>query len=240
MKNWRLITKLLTVFVLLFTSQVSARFLAVDPVRVVDQNGEINQEILHNPQRLNLYTYGLNNPFRYVDRDGRSPEFALSPTEYFALRAEGIGADPYTWEGTNRTARYLQAEAGNQLTAMLTLYGGGGIFARSTGKNLVGNVDDFVASNYSGLRAKIGEKIKRGSLSFQRSRAGFDQAVGTVKQTLSNPSKTTGIIPKSKVRGDYNLIHVYSSKTNHTVSLRVLEKGKYQFDTLIKGKSSKF
>ncbi len=67
----KFISILLTFFVVLFSSHVSARFLAVDPVKVVDQNGEINQDILANPQRLNLYTYAVNNPFKYVDPDGR-------------------------------------------------------------------------------------------------------------------------------------------------------------------------
>jgi RHS repeat-associated protein len=88
------------------------RFLAPDPIRIVDvATGEVNSTILSDPQRLNVYGYGLNNPYRYVDPDGRSPEFALSSTEYFSLRADGIGADPYTWEGTNSTASYLQKEA---------------------------------------------------------------------------------------------------------------------------------
>jgi len=30
--------------------------------------------MLLNPQRLNRYAYGLNNPYRYVDRDGMWPE----------------------------------------------------------------------------------------------------------------------------------------------------------------------
>jgi hypothetical protein len=38
----------------------------VDPI-----TGKENSVILHNPQRLNQYAYGLNNPYRYVDADGR-------------------------------------------------------------------------------------------------------------------------------------------------------------------------
>lgn len=52
----------------------TGRFLAPDPVQVVDPiSGQINSSILTDPQRLNLYGYGLNNPYRYVDSDGRSP-----------------------------------------------------------------------------------------------------------------------------------------------------------------------
>jgi uncharacterized protein RhaS with RHS repeats len=34
--------------------------------------------MLADPQRLNRYAYGLNNPYRYVDPDGESPVLALA------------------------------------------------------------------------------------------------------------------------------------------------------------------
>jgi RHS repeat-associated protein len=40
------------------------RFTSVDPIH-------IKQNRLSDPQRLNLYTYGANNPLRYIDPDGR-------------------------------------------------------------------------------------------------------------------------------------------------------------------------
>jgi RHS repeat-associated protein len=109
----------------------------------------------------------------------------------------------------------------------------------SNSKNL-GNVDDFISSQSKRLNKKLGDKIGRGKLQFERGRKGLDQAVESVRTTLKNPTETTGIIPKSSVRGDYDLIHVYSDKTGNTVSLRVLEGGKFEFDTLISGKSTKF
>ena len=74
MKKIKLVIQLVAILVFLVTNQTSARFLAVDPVRIVDQNGKINEQILANPQRLNLYAYSLNNPYRYIDSDG---EFAV-------------------------------------------------------------------------------------------------------------------------------------------------------------------
>jgi hypothetical protein len=43
-------------------------------VRAVDpHSSKTNEQLLLNPQRLNTYAYGLNNPYRYVDPDGLEP-----------------------------------------------------------------------------------------------------------------------------------------------------------------------
>jgi RHS repeat-associated protein len=62
------------------------RFTSFDPVGLVDTNGKVNPDILSDPQRLNRYAYGLNNPYRYVDPDG---EFAFAAV---ALVAAGTWA----------------------------------------------------------------------------------------------------------------------------------------------------
>ncbi len=51
------------------------RFIAPDPIGAVDaRTGNVNQKSLLNPQGFNRYTYSLNNPYKYVDPDGRWPE----------------------------------------------------------------------------------------------------------------------------------------------------------------------
>ncbi len=51
------------------------RFITVDPVGPVDpRTNKTNSSMLTNPQRLNRYTYGLNNPYRYLDPNGKWPE----------------------------------------------------------------------------------------------------------------------------------------------------------------------
>ncbi|HGP0126975.1 TPA: hypothetical protein ACLETB_005269 [Pseudomonas aeruginosa] len=104
----------------------------------------------------------------------------------------------------------------------------------------LGGVDTFLSSQAANLNKKLGAKIGEGRLPYEASRAGVEQAKLAVKETLENATAVSDIIPKSAVRGDYDLVHVYSSKTNSTVSLRVLPGGKYEFDTLISEKSSKF
>ncbi|MCL4476728.1 MAG: hypothetical protein M1508_10960 [Nitrospirae bacterium] len=51
------------------------RFISPDPVGPVNPwNSKTNYEMLHNPQLLNRYIYSLNNPYRYVDPNGKWPE----------------------------------------------------------------------------------------------------------------------------------------------------------------------
>lgn len=73
------------------------RFIAPDPVRAVDdKSSKTNEKILLNPQRLNTYAYALNNPYRYVDPDGREPLSELGnrmvTSEAFIRFGEAIGA----------------------------------------------------------------------------------------------------------------------------------------------------
>lgn len=104
----------------------------------------------------------------------------------------------------------------------------------------LGEVNDFVTSQSINLNKKLGAKIGEGRLPYEASKAGVEQAKATVRETLKNATSVSELIPSSTVRGNYDLVHVYSSKTNSTVSLRVLPDGKYEFDTLIPEKSSKF
>ena len=104
----------------------------------------------------------------------------------------------------------------------------------------LGGVDAFLGSQAANLNKKLGAKIGEGRLPYEASRAGVEQAKLTVKETLENATAVSELITKSAVRGGHDLIHVYSSKTNSTVSLRALPGGKYEFDTLIPEKSSKF
>ncbi|MBX8577600.1 hemagglutinin repeat-containing protein, partial [Pseudomonas cichorii] len=103
-----------------------------------------------------------------------------------------------------------------------------------------GAVDEFFTSQSANLNKKLGTKIGEGRLPYEASRAGVEQAKATVRETLERATLVSPVIPSSTVRGDYDLIHVYSSITGSTVSLRVLPGGKYEFDTLIPEKSSKF
>ncbi|MCL5022340.1 MAG: hypothetical protein M1497_03050 [Nitrospirae bacterium] len=82
------------------------RFITTDPVGPVDpRTSKTNYAMLANPQRLNRYVYSLNNPYRYVDPDGKWPEQVhkriierafsgnLSPAAIAALQRGSAEAD---------------------------------------------------------------------------------------------------------------------------------------------------
>jgi len=83
------------------------RFMSMDPVGFVATN----------PMSFNRYLYVNNNPYKYVDPDGRSPDILLSsdPTAYYTMRAEGAGVDSFSYSGASSTASMVSEEAAHQL-----------------------------------------------------------------------------------------------------------------------------
>lgn len=88
------------------------RFISPDPVGPVNPlNNKTNYEMLLNPQSLNSYAYSLNNPYRYMDANGRWPtpvhntiinkafEGILSPAAISALKRGSKEADSLKYQG---------------------------------------------------------------------------------------------------------------------------------------------
>lgn len=62
----------------------TGRFVSPDSVGAVDPaNGKINTDIVIHPQMLNLYVYGLNNPSKYTDSDGKKVKFVNGSSNTF-------------------------------------------------------------------------------------------------------------------------------------------------------------
>lgn len=58
-----------------YMQEYVGRFTSPDPVGPVDPaTGKINDSHLLNPQMLNIYAYGLNNPYTFIDPDGKTPQ----------------------------------------------------------------------------------------------------------------------------------------------------------------------
>jgi len=67
-----------------YMEAVIGRFISPDPVGAVDPRmSGLNGKIIKNPQRINTYAYGLNNPYRYIDPDGNQTNQVY---EYFDTR----------------------------------------------------------------------------------------------------------------------------------------------------------
>ena len=62
------------------------RFVSPDPVGPVDPSGKINVKNILNPQRLNAFTYALNNPYTFTDPDGRDTTIIITRDRYLFFR----------------------------------------------------------------------------------------------------------------------------------------------------------
>jgi RHS repeat-associated protein len=89
------------------------RFVSPDPVGAVDPNtGKINQIIIHDPQRINSYVYGLNNPHKYIDADGEEAvaiTVGVVITVYGPLIVTGIKAAVITLVGVGAAKATVEA-----------------------------------------------------------------------------------------------------------------------------------
>lgn len=87
--------------------QEIGRFLAIDPVRFVENN----------PISFNRYAYANNNPYTFIDPDGRTPEHMMitNYSVYQEIRGAELGVDPLTREGALHIADVDQKEAAFEL-----------------------------------------------------------------------------------------------------------------------------
>ncbi len=221
-------------------------FLSIDPVTFMD-TGE--------PGYFNRYAYAFNNPINNFDPTGmsceslgegctfgpRNPEtgeftfkeqkqFSAETTEGIAFGGEKISEMAGTVGlGTTR----LASEAKVGTTKALGKVGQSLMVGSRTTKAIGGSADDFVAANSSRLGEKLGAKLGQGRLPFEASKAGFDDAVSAVRNTLASPSRITGNFTTS---GGNVARDIFSKTTGMTV--RVRRGG--QFDTLIPEISDRF
>lgn len=113
-----------------YLDPVTGRFLQPDPVGPVDpMTGKVNAAMLSNPQRLNRYAYGLNNPYWYIDPDGRETVVLVgratsgNPFGHVAIGFTGQGVYSYgtgNKPGSSLTG-YLDQQAAYRDTTVYTL-----------------------------------------------------------------------------------------------------------------------
>jgi RHS repeat-associated protein len=136
------------------------RFTTVDPVYTWQAN-------LENPQRWNRYAYGLNNPLRNVDPDGRVPIPVIVAGIWAAYEIGSQLYDAYTLGTTlvdpNATAGEKAAAGGGFVIGAIAPGGGYG----TAGKKAIGMSDD------------VARALKRG----RESEARVLDALGEAKNT---------------------------------------------------------
>jgi len=123
------------------------RFISTDPIGAVDaKTGETNQIIIHDPQRINSYAYGLNNPHKYIDPDGETPLIGL------AIAAKVLG--PLIVSG-------VQA-------AVITL---GGVLAAKTAVEVYNASRSESQGESDPAKTKISSKVSNETASAERERS---------------------------------------------------------------------
>ena len=98
----------------------TGRFASVDPVGAVDdKSGKVNEKLLLEPQRLNVYAYGLNNPYRFVDEDGKWAQYVIAPIIYVLLA-------PSSTNAPNRNTPIVQSQSASEFASGIILAETGG------------------------------------------------------------------------------------------------------------------
>ncbi|SHJ18706.1 RHS repeat-associated core domain-containing protein [Malonomonas rubra DSM 5091] len=138
-----------------YMATFSGRFLAVDAVRVVGENsGAVNSVLLNNPQRLNVYSYSLNNPYRFLDPDGNYVESAWD--------AASLAAGVYSISQWNKSTSFgdmfmdVAGVAVDGLALALPIPGGAGL-ALKAGRGLgqLSHAGKYGVKSYGELRKAI-------------------------------------------------------------------------------------
>lgn len=191
-------------------------FGAPDPVRVVDPaNGKINSTILADPQRLNLFSYSLNNPYRYVDPDGNWAEAVF-------IEGPSIAAGVHSFvnnikEGNYGDAAIDAAGVVADTAAAITpgIPGGVGLGIKASRK--MNKVDDFFEG--TSYTAKVRNQMKQGDFhAFPESVKGFQQegkvstiigGDGVSRKMLEIPGGYKGH------KGNFEFIKESNGKINH-------------------------
>ena len=114
-----------------YQNAVTGRFIAVDPAGAVDEKtSRTNEKMLLDPQRLNFYAYGLNNPYRYFDPNGKAPlltaEDPMNQPRFngggFGNASEEVASRPMMGEvgsASVSTAEELSAAAGRAASSIV-------------------------------------------------------------------------------------------------------------------------
>ncbi|WP_226668070.1 RHS repeat domain-containing protein [Microbulbifer aggregans] len=90
------------------------RFIQMDPAAALDHTES-------NPMMFNRFAYANDNPYKYIDPDGRDPWLVLGAQEMAVITGEAMGVDPYSRSGAEAIGQQWQQEAIVQAEVMAAM-----------------------------------------------------------------------------------------------------------------------
>lgn len=190
----------------------TGRFISPDPVRAVDpKTSKTYEKLLLNPQQLNTYAYTVNNPYRYVDPDGR--DIVVSGSDTFKnatnaalsqIQSSPSGTQLYNnLKDSKNTHTIIESNSGNSAQPDSNYStgksSGSTVYFNPNSKS--GGVDSNGSTNrppYVGLGHELGhsEAIDNGTQVFDRG----SRSPGTIP-----PSERNSITRENEIRSDHGL-----------------------------------
>jgi RHS repeat-associated protein len=182
-----------------YLSAAQGRYTSVDPFNPItefaadsddpDEQDQARQQFndyLANPQNWNRYTYALNNPLKYIDKDGKIAILPILAAGYALYELGSAAYDAYTAYKTYRDPKATTAEkvivTGGLLASVIGPGGGYGTAGRAAAEGLQAAGTKIVSS--IGKDAGLVRMAEQAGKSVQRS---LDNLVGQLAKGNLNP-----------------------------------------------------
>jgi len=135
------------------------RFTAVDSVGAIDAyKNKTNENLLLDPQALNRYAYSLNNPYKYVDPDGRAWALIGPVLILYGVMQLGEFLQPRTLEMPSNS--FIEQNAFDILLLPVGMEKQTASAISTTSKLLWGAWNDYKIVQFAGKEyAQIGERL---------------------------------------------------------------------------------
>lgn len=168
----------------------TGRFLSTDPVSPVDAHGAIKETLLANPQQLNPYAYGANNPYRHFDPSGGYIE---SPLDAAFVAADVALLIWHTVNGDEVGAAIDKVALGVDLMCLATPGAtGGGLVVRAggaaarTAARVAPRIAEeeaarLLATQAAGKAAQAAQEVAKAAQTSQPSKPGAEEPQRTRK-----------------------------------------------------------